>query len=87
MGWAKSKPQTSQGGFCFRASSSVVRLLRSLLVTVARVLSIEILESHYFEVVSGMDLSQLKWLKNVRPDQGWAYDKLDEMPIPLLRVT
>jgi len=27
-----------------------------------------------------MDLSQLKWLKNVRPDQGWAYDELDEMP-------
>jgi len=33
-----------------------------------------------------MDLSQLKWLKNVRPDQGWAYDKLDEMPIPEARI-
>lgn len=33
-----------------------------------------------------MDLSQLKWLKNVRPDQGWAYSKLDEMPIPEARI-
>lgn len=33
-----------------------------------------------------MDLSQLKWLKNVRPDQGWAYDKLDEMPIPEAKI-
>ncbi|MGI0492718.1 hypothetical protein ACN4EG_13125 [Alkalinema pantanalense CENA528] len=33
-----------------------------------------------------MDLSQLKWLKNVKPDQGWAYDKLDEMPIPEARI-
>lgn len=33
-----------------------------------------------------MDLSQLKWLKNVRPDQGWAYDKLDEMPVPEAKI-
>jgi hypothetical protein len=33
-----------------------------------------------------MDLSQLKWLKNVKPDQGWAYDKLNEMPIPEARI-
>jgi hypothetical protein len=33
-----------------------------------------------------MDLSQLKWLKNVRPDQGWAYEKLHEMPIPEARI-
>jgi hypothetical protein len=33
-----------------------------------------------------MDLSQLKWLKNVRPDQGWAYDNLDEMPIPEAKI-
>ncbi len=33
-----------------------------------------------------MDLSQLKWLKNVKPDQGWAYNKLDEMPIPEARI-
>jgi hypothetical protein len=29
-----------------------------------------------------MDLSRLKWLKNVKPDQGWAYDELSEMSIP-----
>jgi len=33
-----------------------------------------------------MDLSQLKWLKNVKADQGWAYDKLNEMPIPEARI-
>ena len=33
-----------------------------------------------------MDLSQLKWLKNVKPDQGWAYDKLNEMPIPEAKI-
>jgi hypothetical protein len=33
-----------------------------------------------------MDLSQLKWLKNVKPDQGWSYDKLSEMPIPEARI-
>ena len=33
-----------------------------------------------------MDLSKLKWLKNVRPDQGWAYDKLNEMPIPEAKI-
>jgi hypothetical protein len=33
-----------------------------------------------------MDLSQLKWLKNVKPDQGWAYDKLDDMPIPEAKI-
>lgn len=33
-----------------------------------------------------MDLSQLKWLKNVRTDQGWAYEKLHEMPIPEARI-
>jgi hypothetical protein len=25
-------------------------------------------------------------LKNVKPDQGWAYDKPDEMPIPEARI-
>lgn len=29
-----------------------------------------------------MDLSRLKWVKNVKPDKGWAYDKISEMPIP-----
>lgn len=33
-----------------------------------------------------MDLSQLKWLKNVKSQHGWAYDKLDEMPIPEARI-
>jgi hypothetical protein len=33
-----------------------------------------------------MDLSQLKWLKNVRSDQGWAYGKLNEMPIPEAKI-
>jgi hypothetical protein len=33
-----------------------------------------------------MDLSQLKWLKNVRPDQGWAYANLDEMLIPEAKI-
>lgn len=33
-----------------------------------------------------MDLSQLKWLKNVKPDQGWAYDKLNEMPVPEAKI-
>ena len=33
-----------------------------------------------------MNLSQLKWLKNVRPDQGWAYEKISEMPIPEARI-
>ncbi len=33
-----------------------------------------------------MDLSQLKWLKNVKPDQGWAYDKPNEMPVPEARI-
>lgn len=33
-----------------------------------------------------MDLSQLKWLKNVKTDQGWAYDKLNEMPIPEAQI-
>jgi hypothetical protein len=31
-----------------------------------------------------MDLSQLKWLKNVKPDQGWAYDK--EMAVPEAKI-
>ena len=33
-----------------------------------------------------MDLSELKWLKNVKPDQGWAYDRLNEMSIPEARI-
>lgn len=33
-----------------------------------------------------MDLSKLKWLKNVKPDQGWAYDKPNEMPIIEARI-
>ena len=33
-----------------------------------------------------MDLSQLKWLKNVKPSQGWAYDKLNDMPIPEAKI-
>jgi hypothetical protein len=33
-----------------------------------------------------MDLSQLKWLKNVKADQGWAYDKLEEMSIPEAKI-
>ncbi len=33
-----------------------------------------------------MNLSQLKWLKNVRPDQGWTYEKISEMPIPEARI-
>lgn len=34
-----------------------------------------------------MDLSELKWLKNVKPEHpGWAYDKVDEMPIPEARI-
>lgn len=33
-----------------------------------------------------MDLSQLKWLKNVKPNQGWAYDKLNEMAIPEAKI-
>jgi hypothetical protein len=33
-----------------------------------------------------MDLSRLKLLKNVKPDQGWAYDKLSEMPIPEAKI-
>jgi hypothetical protein len=36
-----------------------------------------------------MDLSQLKWLKNVKnvePGQDWAYDKINEMPIPEARI-
>jgi hypothetical protein len=33
-----------------------------------------------------MDLSKLKWLKNVRADQGWAYDKFDEMPIKEAKI-
>jgi hypothetical protein len=33
-----------------------------------------------------MDLSQLKWLKNVRPKQGWAYSQLTEMPIPEAKI-
>lgn len=33
-----------------------------------------------------MDLSKLKWVKNVRPDQGWAYDKINEKPIPEAKI-
>jgi hypothetical protein len=34
-----------------------------------------------------MDLSQLKWLKNVRhPVEGWAYEKLNEMQIPEAKI-
>lgn len=33
-----------------------------------------------------MDLSQLKWLKNIKIDRGWAYDKLNEMPIPEAKI-
>ncbi|MCX7112708.1 MAG: hypothetical protein NTX45_21800 [Proteobacteria bacterium] len=33
-----------------------------------------------------MDLSQLKWLKNVKTDQGWAYDKPHEMSIPESKI-
>ena len=33
-----------------------------------------------------MDLSELKWLKNVKPDQGWAYERLNEMSIPEARI-
>ncbi|ACB01078.1 hypothetical protein SAMN06272755_1807 [Picosynechococcus sp. OG1] len=29
-----------------------------------------------------MDLSQLKWLKNVNPGSGWAYADPAEMPLP-----
>lgn len=32
-----------------------------------------------------MDSSQLKWLKNVRPDKGWAYE-IHEMPIREARI-
>jgi hypothetical protein len=32
-----------------------------------------------------MDLSQLKWLKNVKPDEGWAYN-IHEMPIREARI-
>jgi hypothetical protein len=51
-------------------------------------LSVVCLDSalNYFEVVGRMDLSELKWLKNVRPDQGWAYDKPNEMPIPEAKI-
>jgi len=33
-----------------------------------------------------MDLSKLKWIKNVKPDHGWAYNKPSEMPIPEARI-
>ncbi|MBE9013217.1 hypothetical protein IQ250_23755 [Pseudanabaenaceae cyanobacterium LEGE 13415] len=33
-----------------------------------------------------MDLSSLKWLKNVKPHQGWAYCCINEMPIPEARI-
>ena len=33
-----------------------------------------------------MDLSKLKWLKNVKPNQGWAYDKPSGMPIPEAKI-
>lgn len=33
-----------------------------------------------------MDLSRLKWLKNVKPEQGWTYNKPDEMPIPEAKI-
>ncbi len=33
-----------------------------------------------------MDLSKLKWVKNVKPAQGWAYDKINEMPIPEAKI-
>lgn len=36
-----------------------------------------------------MDLSQLKWLKNVKnveSGQCWAYDKINEMPIPEAKI-
>jgi hypothetical protein len=43
-------------------------------------------ELNYFEVVIKMDLSQMKWVKNVKPAQGWAYDKISEMPIPEAKI-
>jgi hypothetical protein len=36
-----------------------------------------------------MNLSQLKWIKNVRHkgnDKNWAYDKTNEMPIPEAKI-
>ncbi|WP_198166566.1 hypothetical protein [Picosynechococcus sp. PCC 7117] len=33
-----------------------------------------------------MDLSQLKWLKNVNPGSGWAYADPAEMPLPEAKI-
>ncbi|HEY9802915.1 MAG TPA: hypothetical protein V6D25_21305 [Leptolyngbyaceae cyanobacterium] len=33
-----------------------------------------------------MDISQLKWLKNVKTDDGWAYSDPHEMPIPEAKI-
>jgi hypothetical protein len=43
---------------------------------------------YYFEVDDMIDLSKLKWLKNIKDPSPkiWAYDKLDEMPISEARI-
>ncbi|MBV5262257.1 hypothetical protein FLX56_28145, partial [Synechococcus moorigangaii CMS01] len=33
-----------------------------------------------------MDLSQLKWFKNVNPGSGWAYANPDDMPLPEAKI-